>query len=59
MNVIAIARDVVDCELNLIFWYERKQGESCFLSIHLPLGNVVLLVIVRPTLLPQLALNES
>ena len=39
MNVIGIAWDTVECEVNLGFWYERKQDESRFL------GNMVLLVI--------------
>ena len=45
MNVISIAWDVLECEINLTFWHECKQGESRCLGNRLPLGNLVLLVI--------------
>ena len=45
INVIGIEWDVVECEVNLAFWYERKQGKSHFLGNHSPIGNMVLSVI--------------
>lgn len=45
INVIGIAWDVVECEVNLAFWHERKQGESYFFGTRSALGNLVLLVI--------------
>jgi hypothetical protein len=39
MNVIGIAWNVVDDEVNLMFWYKHNKDESHFL------GNLLLLVI--------------
>lgn len=70
INVSGIEWDVVECEVNLNFWYDRKQGKSHFLGNHSPLGNMVLsvicslcnlvhLVIVQPTLPLWLTLNVN
>ena len=40
MNVVDIARGVVECEVTLVFWYEHKQGESRFLGTCLPFDNM-------------------
>ena len=49
-RIITIAKwilflDMSANNVNLTFWYERKQGESRFLGNNLPLDNFIFLII--------------